>query len=172
MCEEYLNDVRKIYPPELQRVAAHAMMLKAKGAKAELKLAVDEAWKPIAYDAENVYLRAIIDVVMLEGDHLHIQDWKTGRIYDSHKDQLSTYVAVAAANYPDAKDITVRAIYIDQGMVSTPTSTHAERGLKPIRLMLDGRIKNAESDEIYPTRAGKHCSYCDYSKRWEGPCQF
>jgi hypothetical protein len=171
MCEEYLKGERKIYPPEIQQVAAHAMLLKAKGAEPEKKLAVREDWTPTEYDADDVYLRAIIDITYKDGDTVHIQDWKTGRVYDYHKDQLSTYVAVASAHHPEAKEFVVRAIYIDQGVVSTPTRTSADR-VKPIRLMLDGRIKNAEADQIWPTRAGPACKYCDYSKKFGGPCDF
>jgi CRISPR/Cas system-associated exonuclease Cas4 (RecB family) len=167
--EEYLLDVHKVYPPELQKVAGHAMLLKSKGAKPEVKLAVKEDWTPTDYDSSDAYFRAIIDIHYVEGNVGHIQDWKTGKVYDSHKVQLETYVAIAAAHYPEATEFRSRCVYIDQGVVSTPTVTPADR-IKPIRLLLDGRIKNAESDTVYPTRANPNCKWCGYSKRHGGPC--
>jgi len=80
-------------------------------------------------------------------------------------------VAVAAAHHPEATEYRTRLIYIDQGVV-TPVKVTLPARLKPIRMMIDGEIKNAESDEIYPTRSGPHCKWCDYSKKYGGPCSF
>jgi RecB family exonuclease len=171
MAEEYLQDIRKIYPPELQKVAGHAMMLKTKKAKPEAKVAVKEDWAPCDFDDSAAYFRGIIDVIYQEEDTLHIQDWKTGQVYDSHKSQLETYVALAAPHYPEVSRFAVRAIYIDQGMVSTPRTLEKEK-LKPIRLMIDGRIKNAETDEVFPTKPGSSCRWCDFSKKNNGPCEY
>ena len=170
--EQYLLGTLKIYPPEFQRVSGHAMALKAKGAKSEQKLAVTDKWEPCDYEAPEVYLRGIIDVLYTDEDGtVHVQDWKTGQVYDSHPVQMDNYVAIAAAHYPDAPKYVTRLVYIDQGIVTPPKVTESVR-VKPIRLMIDGRIKNAEEDTIYPTRSGQHCKWCDYSKRYGGPCGF
>lgn len=169
--ELYLLGELKVYPPEFQKVAAHTMMLKAKNATPEQKLAVNDKWEPRNFDDPDVYLRAIIDIIYKEDGVVHVQDWKTGKIYDTHVDQLATYVAIAAAHHPDATEYRSRAVYIDQGIVAKPVHTPADR-VKPLRIMLDGRIKNAEDDTIYPTRSGSQCRWCDYSKRHGGPCSF
>jgi hypothetical protein len=167
--ENYLKGELSSYPPELQKVAGHAMMLKAKKATAEQKLAAKEDWSPCEWNSPDAYFRGIIDVTYQENDTLHIQDWKTGQVYDSHKSQLETYVALAAAHYSEATKYVVRAIYIDQGVVSAPRTLEKEK-LKPIRILLDGQIKIAEEDTIFPVRSGQHCRWCDYSKRYGGPC--
>jgi len=169
--ELYLLNEIKLYPPEFQKVSGHTMMLKARNAVPEQKLAVNDKWEPLQWEDENVYLRAIIDIIYPEDSIIHVQDWKTGQIYDTHVDQLATYVAIAAAHHPEATEFRSRAIYIDQGIIAKPVYTPADR-VKPIRMMLDGRIKNAEDDKIYPTRAGSACKWCDYSKKYGGPCQF
>jgi len=169
--EEYLKNVRKIYPPELQKVSGHAMLLKSKKAQSELKLAVTDQWEPCAYNAPEVYLRGVIDILYEEENAIHIQDWKTGQVYDSHSIQMENYVAIAAAHYPTATSYITRLVYIDQGIVTPPKRTESAR-LKPIRLLLDGRIKNAEEDAIYPTTPGAGCKWCDYSKKYGGPCQY
>jgi hypothetical protein len=169
--ERYLKGELKMYPFEFQKVSTHLMVLKAKHAKSEEKLAVKEDWSPCDYDDPNTYFRAIIDVLYTEEPKIcNIEDFKTGQVYDSHAIQLSDYVAVVAAHHPDYEYRT-RLIYVDQGIVTKPKITTADR-VKPIRIMLDGRIKNAEDDTIFPTRAGPHCKWCDYSRRYGGPCQF
>jgi len=169
--ERYLLGELKIYPPEFQRVSGHLMGLKAKKATPELKLAVTDKWEPCDYKDPNAYLRGIIDVLYLEGENLHIEDFKTGQIYDSHPVQMENYVAIASAHYPQAAVFVTRLIYVDQGMVTSPKRTEAHR-LKPIRMLMDGRIKNAEDDTIFPTTPGQKCKWCDYSRKYGGPCQY
>jgi CRISPR/Cas system-associated exonuclease Cas4 (RecB family) len=176
MAEQYLKDERKMYPPDLQPVAAHAMSLKAKGAIAEQKLAVTEDWKACEYDSPDAYFRAIIDVTVLTAsaedqpyELVSVQDWKTGQVYPEHAAQLDRYLAVAAAHY-ESKEYESRLIYIDQGKVTPPKRISAQR-VMPIRLMLDGAIKNAESDTIFPKTPGKGCKWCGYSRKYGGPCE-
>jgi hypothetical protein len=168
--EAYLLGELKLYPPDLQRVSSHAMLLKQKKALSEQKLAVKIDWSKCEWDDPEAYMRAIIDVLYTDEQVCHIQDWKTGQVYDSHDVQLLDYVPVVAAHYPDMTYQT-RLIYIDQGFVSQP-KTHGPERIRPIRLMLDGRIKLAEEDTIFPVKPGRHCSRCDYSARFGGPCRF
>jgi len=170
--EHYLLGKIKIYPPEFQKVSGHLMMLKAKAAIPELKMAVNEKWEAVDYKAPDAYFRGIIDVhyETEDGAVVCIEDFKTGQVYDSHPKQMETYVAICAAHYPNAKTFLTRLIYIDQGVVTPAKATNVER-LKPIRMLMDGRIKNAEEDTIFPVRPGNSCKWCDYSKRYGGPCQ-
>lgn len=169
--EAYLKGDLQLYPPEFQKVSAHTMYLKTRGAKPEVKLGVKADWTPCEYSDPETYIRVIIDILLEDEGVLHVQDWKTGRIYDHHVDQLGIYVAVAAAHFPEATEYRSRAVYIDQGVIAKPVVTTPDR-LKPSRLMIDGRIKNAEDDKVWPTKAGPECKWCDYSKAYGGPCQF
>jgi len=166
--EKYLLDELHIYPPELQKVAGHAMKIKALKAKPEAKLAVREDWSPCEYEAADVYLRAIIDILIPGEEQVHIQDWKTGKEYPEHKDQMTLYANIAAAHYP-AKEYITQLVYIDQGFVTSPKATPTER-IKGTRIMLDGRIKIAEKDEILPAKPNAMCKWCEYSQRHGGPC--
>jgi CRISPR/Cas system-associated exonuclease Cas4 (RecB family) len=168
----YLEGKLMMYPHEFQRVSAHLMTLKAKKAMAEKKLAVRVDWSPCEYDDSETYFRAIIDVIYVDEPSkvCGVEDHKTGQIYDYHEGQLSNYVAVAAAHFPDY-EYHSRLIYVDQGIVTKPKITPANR-VKPIRIMMDGRIKLAEEDTIFPTKPGSHCKWCDYSQRYGGPCRF
>ena len=168
--DKYLRGELKMYPFEFQKVSGHMMLLKAKKVQSEVKLAVKEDWTPCDYKAEDAYFRAILDVLYVENGICHIQDHKTGEVYPSHPIQLADYVPIAAAHYPNMEYET-RLIYVDKGVVTPPKKTASDK-LKGIKIMLDGRIKNAEDDNIFPTRAGAHCKWCDYSSRYGGPCAF
>lgn len=167
--EAYLRHERSIYPPELQRVAGHAMSLKIKKAEPEVKIAVREDWTRCEWDDPDAYFRGILDVLFLEDKICHIQDWKTGQIYADHPKQLETYVPLAAVVFPEAEEFYARLIYVDQGVV-TPPKKYARERVKPIRIMLDAGIANAEADTIYPVKPGPGCKWCGYSQRHGGPC--
>lgn len=169
--EDYLLGTLKIYPPEFQKVSGHLMGLKAHHAIPELKMASNEKWEPVDYKDPTAYFRGVIDVHYESEDQkvVHIQDFKTGQVYDSHPKQMETYVSLVASQYPQAEEYHTRLIYIDQGIV-TPVKVTPKARLIPIRLMLDGRINNAEADTIFPIRSGSHCRWCGYSKRFGGPC--
>ena len=168
--DRYLKGELHMYPPEFQRVSTHLMSLKAKHALSEQELAVKEDWSPCDYEDKDTYFRAIIDVLCINEaeKYVDVEDHKSGQVYDSHKVQLSDYVAIVAAHYPDYEYRT-RLIYIDQGLV-TPPKVIEPRQVKPIRIMLAGRIQLAEEDTIWPVKPGTHCKWCDYSVRYGGPC--
>ena len=168
--DKYFKGQLSMYPYEFQRVSGHLMLLKAKKAMSEQKLGVREDWSPCDFGDKETYFRAIVDIVYNEPGVCHVEDHKTGQVYDSHPKQMLDYVAIAAAHFP-AEEYHTRLIYVDQGIVTKPKITEANK-IKPIRLMLDGRIKNAETDTIFPTRSGSHCSWCDYSNRYGGPCKY
>lgn len=169
--EDYLAGTLKVYPPEYQKVAMHMMNLKSVNALPEVKVAVNDKWEIVDYKDPDAYLRGQIDVHYESPDKetVYVEDFKTGQVYASHPDQMKTYVALAASMFPTAKYFVTRLVYIDQGMVTTPINTPVER-VRPIKLMLDGRIKNAEEDTIFSVKPGSACKWCDYSKKYGGPC--
>jgi CRISPR/Cas system-associated exonuclease Cas4 (RecB family) len=169
--EDYLLGKKHIYPASYQKVSSHIMGLKSKHAIPEIKMACDDKWVAVDWNAPEAYFRGIIDVHYEadEGKTVHIEDFKTGQIYPEHSGQMEDYVALAASHYPEADKFETRLIYVDQGIV-TPAKVTEKVRLKPIRLMLDGRINIAEEDTIFPTTSGKHCQWCDYSRKYGGPC--
>lgn len=170
--ELYLKGEIHMYPPELQKVSGHAMKLKALKATPEQQLAVTEQWTRCEWDAPEAYFRGIIDITYKsEPTTVHIEDWKSGQIYKSHDVQISRYVALAAPDYPEAEKFVTRLIYLDQGVVTPPKIVPVDR-IKPIRLMLDGSIHNAEADEIFPVKPGSACKWCGYSRKYGGPCPY
>lgn len=170
--ENYLLGKIHMYPPSYQKVASHLMGLKMNKALPEMKMAVNAQWEAVDYKAPDAYFRGIIDVHYEhdEGKTVHVEDFKTGQVYPEHPQQMADYVPLVAAQYPDAERFVTRLIYVDQGIVTPPKIIEKER-LKPIRLMLDGRINIAEEETIYPTKPGSACRWCDYSRKYGGPCQ-
>lgn len=169
--EQYLAGKINRYPASLQKVAGHAMLLKRLEAKPEQEFCIKEDWTPSTqgWNGKDVYIRAKMDVVYVKDGVLHVEDWKTGQIYDSHKKQLEMYAPIAQVFYPDVTEVRVRPIYIDQGQVPKQVVIPVER-LKGSRMLIDAKIQQAEKDENFLIRPGQHCRFCDYSRRFGGPC--
>jgi hypothetical protein len=168
--ENYLLNKTFICPPSYQKVSGHLMGLKARKAIPEMKMAVNEKWEPVDYKASDAYFRGIVDVHYIHEETLHVEDFKTGQIYSSHPAQMEVYTALAVAEYPEVKYITTRLVYVDQGIVTPPKTVEVSR-VKPIRMLMDGRIKIAEEETIFPaTPSADACRFCGYKAKDGGPC--
>ncbi len=169
--EDYLLGKVSIYPAELQKVASHAMKLKSLHAIPEKKYALLEDLTPTEFDDPKAFVRGILDVTYTsnEGKRVHIQDWKTGQVYADHPKQLETYVALVAPFFPDAEEFETRLIYIDQGTIPEPRIVSKARA-SGMQIMLKERILTVEKETIFPVKPGQHCRFCNYSKRFGGPC--
>ncbi len=189
----YLKNKLPIYPAELQKVAGHAMLLKRLGALGEQKYAVNEKWEPLDFNEKDAMLRGIVDVVHVskeipipepvplntvrestpadtaERTIVGIEDWKSGQVYPDHPKQLELYVGLVAPFFPEADEFRTRLIYTDQAVV-TPIRVVSKARAEGIKTMLDGRIKKIEEVKTYPVSPGPHCRFCNYSKRFGGPC--
>ena len=170
--ENYLKGVGHIYPASYQKVAGHIMGLRSVKALPEHKIAVNEAWEIVDWKDATAYYRGIIDVHWydLPTKTVNIQDFKTGQVYPEHKQQMTDYIPLVAPLYPEAERFTTRLVYIDQGDVTPPKHVEADK-LRPIRLLLDGRIANAEADTIFPENPGSACKWCNYHGKHGGPCK-
>jgi len=167
LCEGYVLGTLPHLPNDLRKIGAMLEGLRLLKAKAEEVWLHDKAWRPC--DDANSWIKAIVDVHYLQGDVLHVIDYKSGQAYPEHDEQLQFYGILGLEQVPEAKRVEYRAIYIDSG------STGAVGGL--IRPMADGLRDRWEADaqtmysdvEFVPT-PGKGCRWCSYHKKNNGPC--
>jgi CRISPR/Cas system-associated exonuclease Cas4 (RecB family) len=115
------------------------------------------------------------DLHWLDGDHLSVVDYKTGRIYaDKHRDQFRIYAVAGAMLYPSVTRVTVEGWYIDQNEIKQDEydadelrDKHREEIEERARRVLVAAADPAtERDE----RPGDVCRYCPFSQRKGGPC--
>jgi len=171
LCEDYLNGKFPEVPYELRKCKKILEDLKARSAKAEVVWIADQMWSPVG-DQRLAWVKAIIDAHVLEGRTLFVHDFKSGREYPDHRDQLDLYATIGLQVNPTAKRVEYSAIYLDTGhtsndgallrgdMVNSKIRSWSERA---IRLMTDVEYKATPSE-------GK-CTWCDYSIKKGGPCR-
>ncbi|NJN35839.1 MAG: PD-(D/E)XK nuclease family protein, partial [Nitrospiraceae bacterium] len=72
--------------------------------KGEMKLALNRKMEPVDYFAHDVYLRVIIDLLVVRNDWALLVDWKTGKVKDDFT-QMGLCAAVLSRWMPELKKI-------------------------------------------------------------------
>jgi PD-(D/E)XK nuclease superfamily len=170
-------------PPKLPKEMAHLKarldgLRKAK-ARTEQEWAFDRDWMPVSWtDWKRAWLRIKTDVCAdtLKPPTVDIVDWKTGRVYDDHKQQRSLYalgglrLVQIGTLAGGSNDVTLTAshVYTDTGQ--TATETFGMASLEPLKREWLARTREMMSDTRFPTRTGPHCRWCRFRKSNGGPC--
>jgi len=137
----------------------------------ELQLAFTKNMKKTTWDAKNVWLRAMIDVVRWQGHkHCVIYDYKTGSNQSAakHRAQLMLYALLMLIRYPKLETIEVTAIYLDQRVDNFYTSyirndldLYWPRYLKRLQAV-------TECEDFQPNPNGFTCKWCQHKIKQEG----
>ncbi len=142
----------------------------------EVAVARIEGGDPESFLFEGVKVYAIPDHVYLDGEIMHIHDWKAGREKDSHYDQVALYALWANVRHGRAPEsIRTHVEYLGAGRTATVavTAERIERVKKTVResvaemteyLVAGDRARNepmpAEDWEL--TAEGGACRKCNF----------
>jgi len=147
--------------------------LRAIGAKAEYKFAVTRSWEPTTWDDENAWIIGVADIWIPNGEGqllAHVQDWKTGKIYDSHGKQGEFYATSLFSYVPEAREVKATFIYTD--LRQERNTTYHRDQLDGLRARWTARIERMERDSQCVPTPGYGCRFCPFSKSKGGPCVF
>ena len=154
--------------------------LKKSKAKVELDWAFTKAWMPTRWnDWAGAWLRMKVDVCdekVGPPPLVHIIDWKSGKVYDDHKQQRSLYALGALrlielgelAGGDKTTKVIAEHAYLDTSQSATEEFTLKD--LKSLKREWLTRIKQMMSDTLYRPNVGFHCRYCKFRKSNGGPC--
>lgn len=172
MAEDFITGKVGSIHHEICKIGPTLLTLQSQGAAAEATWLLDKNWAPTT-DPSEARVKTIVDVHYRLAEVLHLSDYKSGQMYDSHRDQLELYGIVGLMVHPDAKRVETSAIYIDTGYEGMQGSI--------IRAMLpklidkwEGKIVAIETDDVFEPKPdlGRKCKWCPYSKAKGGPCEY
>ncbi len=161
---------------ELAGVKDRLDMFRKLGASAELEWTFNKDWQPTSWFGHDAWLRVKTDACAESPGLVQITDWKTGKIYDDHKQQRSLYgmaglqlveLGKLAGGDKSVKVLAEHA-YTDTGQ--SATEEYSMKDLKPLKAEWLRRIKQMMGDTKYPAKTGFHCRYCKFRKSNGGPC--
>jgi hypothetical protein len=133
---------------------------------AEAEVAVDQFWRPVAFDDPGAWFRGKKDLDVRTSIRKHIFDWKSGKIYPDHVQQGKAYVAL---DPEDWDEYVVKFAYLD-----IPLHVQKWRYTAPQKLEIRGEIDQVieviRMDEEHRATPGDKCQWCHKSWRRGGDC--
>lgn len=160
-------------PVDYWKVKEMMLQYKKVKAKSEETWCVDKSWNMCDESDPNILIKAVIDVhwFVAKQKELNVRDLKTGRIYQSHVDQLQLYGTLGMIRYPKAKMVDVAGTYIDQGKLDH--QAQYPRKMLPMLIKRWDEKANAVLTDVKfdPKPSEDNCKWCTFNaKRKGGPC--
>ncbi len=169
LAENYMNaGFEEAVPYDIKKVGLKLYQLREQRAAPEVEWLLDRDWQPIQ-DKEAAMLVAVIDVHHINQDLLKLHDYKSGREYPSHSDQLELYCTVGLSVHRDAQRAEGSAIYFDTGHEGAQRSIIRDM-LPYYRDRWGGFIAGIEGDVEFRPTPGGHCKRCSFNSANGGPC--
>jgi RecB family exonuclease len=142
------------------------------GARSEQQVAFNREWKVVPWYGANVWVRIVIDAILVRDDIVRVHEFKTGKYYPEHEKQKRLYALAALKLYPGHDAIVVGCDYIDQPDRADDLSKFIraqEAGLEEEFAEFAAPLLR---EDVYPAAPGTHCRWCSYRKSNAGPCAF
>lgn len=126
----------------------------------ELKLSFTRQMTPCEWDAPDVWLRGILDVLVVNETAAYVLDWKTGKIRDDQT-QLQMFAAMVFARFPQVKRVTTAFVWLQFNDVTIQTyvrdtAAYLWRGLEK-RLE---RVQDAVNSGVFKAKPSALCRWC------------
>jgi len=165
--EAFLLGQSKTIPVEAAQFAAVIKETKKNDPLVEHQIGFDQNWGSVGWS--NAWGKSVIDAGYLKGRIAHINEWKSGKVYDDHADQRRLYGTLGPLIWPDVDEINITTCYFDQGIKKKLTLTHEH--MKDIRDDFSRRVYFMELDDVLAPRPSWLCKWCDFSRTKDGPCK-
>lgn len=159
-------------PVEFWKIKNHMAAMKAERPQVEVELFLDDQWRPC--NNKGAAWIVIIDSLIrppFDSQVAGVCDLKSGKVYDSHQDQLQLYATAVLSSFPAVASASVGALYLDEGRWGNQTTYH--RGALP-------HLQNAWSakrtwmmqEKLFnPSPSYFNCRFCSFAASKGGPCK-
>lgn len=150
-----------------QHEAIAARFAAADGEKhGEMRLALNDKFEPRDYFAKDVWVRVVIDLLIVKGTTATLCDWKTGKKKDRF-DQLKLSAAVLSRYMPEITEFKLAFIWLKDSDISLypgkDDKPFTKDSMKAVWLEYLPRvqeIKKAMATTEFPATEGPLCGWC------------
>jgi hypothetical protein len=136
----------------------------------EHQVALTRAWEVTQWESPTAWLRAVLDLKIVEGSSAEVIDWKTGKIYPDHEDQKELYSLTTFAEHPEVKEVKATHVYVD--LRKNTQKTYARDNAEAMQERWNRRVGVMQLDTEFIPNPNYGCRWCPYSKANGGPCRF
>ena len=169
--EMYLNHELDELPQEFTGFNERMAKLREIRAYAEEQWSFTDNWAVTTWRAPDAWCRMGIDVnFRFTTGKMAIIDFKSGRIYDDSKEQMSLYALGAFLRDDELQEVKTELWYLDQK--ETLGCDYSRNQLETLRDTWQRNVHHLLNDTIFPARPGPLCKYCHFRKANFGPCEY
>jgi hypothetical protein len=126
----------------------------------EMKLALNRSYEQRSWFDKDVFVRAIVDLLIVRPPVAIIVDWKTGKVRDDFS-QLKLTAAVLSQIMPEIETFQTMFVWLASRNIS-PKTFEKEELLEVWNELLPraAKIESAISTTSFPARPSPLCRYC------------
>lgn len=170
--QHFVEGVTTQLDPAWSRHAAFLRAVRKKQPSCELELAFTSDWSVTGWFSRDTWCRVKIDLSYVEDDTLVLEDYKTGKKYDSHEKQLSLYAVAGLLTEPDAARVVARNRYVDMPTSEVTEHIYTRRELPVLQKDWERKTKAMLRDTRFAPNPTRKCLWCPFSKAKGGPCEY
>lgn len=188
--EAYLNGASLNTPVEARNKECLLLMdevrslVAGKQARPQVSIALTRKWEACDNWDPDCWFRAKLDVLILEGPHARVVDWKTGGVdkktggvksSGKYDDQLEFYALAVMCAFPEVQTTEAALAFVEasagaKGVVRRGCGTLRREDVEMVKERWTRRVTAYEKDTEFSPKAGMPCRWCDYSSAKGGPC--
>lgn len=165
-------------PASYVNFKAEMLQLKGLAPMVEQQWGFTRQWQPTGWFGNDTWLRIICDVAVKYDDGTaDIIDFKTGKMYETNKDQVELFSTSPFMKWPEVNEVTTRLWYLDvtdpSGAGDNVVEQEYTRGdFDRIKAGWEKKVQPMFNDRKFAPRPSGKCGWCDFSKAKGGPCKF
>ncbi len=126
----------------------------------EMKLALNREFEPRDFFAKDVWVRAVVDLLIVRGSKAIIVDWKTGKVKNDFT-QLKLTAAILSRYMPEVDFFTLLYVWVKHNNVTDKTATLSKLTETWNELLPRAtKIEKAIADMNFPAKPSGLCKYC------------
>lgn len=164
-------------PLELKFFADEFKKLRKLKALTELQWAFRSDWSPTDWFAKDAWCRIKLDALASIKSKVIVVDYKTGRQYPEHEDQLGLYALGGFCALPLTQEIEAQDWYLDEkklkaGQERILGADFKRSDMEALKKDWARRTKIMLTTTKFPPKPGDGCRFCHFRKSNDGPCKF
>jgi hypothetical protein len=138
----------------------------------EKKIALRQDWTAIPDSSdEKAWFVGYLDLYRETEDHANYWDWKTGKIYPDHLEDMEVYALAVMAAKPRLETVTAIYAYVDKGQKRERTFVR-QAEYDTLKEKWSEKVRRMEGTTQFIPNPQFMCRYCPYSRAQGGPCPF
>jgi hypothetical protein len=169
--EDFANKKIKTLPDSLKLFKGEFKAIQKFSLEVESQWAMNAKWAKTGWFDPDAWCRIVVDAAhAVDKQRFKVIDYKTGKVYEENKEQLSLYALGAFARSPTAEVVEAELWYLDRGELISQTFERKDQ--KKLQTYWIKETKPMLNDTIFAPRPGDHCRYCMHSEAKGGICKF